>query len=681
MSKRVFIVRPFGTQEGIDFDAVEARLIQPAIRGVASERLEGGTTMPIVEQGNIREDMFRELVAADLVIADLSIHNANVFYELGIRHGLRPNATFLLRANASKFPFDLQTDRYLLYNEKSPEDALTALTAALEATVSSARVDSPVYQLLPNLRPPDRAALRPVPREFREAVDCAWQAALRGDLRLLAHEARDFPWNVEGLRTVGRAQFDLSAIKGAVETFEWLRELRPDDVEANQRLATLYQRWAKQEQNPAEYLAKSNVAIQRVIESPLPSSHDMAEAYALKARNVKTRWLARLRGKTGADAQLEALRAPELEESLESYASGFLNELNHFYPGVNALSLLRIRIDLARAQPDVWASFFENDTDAAQKLKEADDRLQQLAAAVKLSIEASRLELARQQTPDAEKRRWTEISAADLAFCTGTRPPMVAQRYRQALAGAPAFAVDAVRDQIEIFQQLGVRPEFVTAALAAVADGGSTATGASAQPAKLGRLLLFTGHMIDAPDRTEPRFPPTPQAELEARRMIKEAVMAERALETESLAGIAGAACGGDILFHEVCAELGIPTTVFLAVPKEEFIRHSVQHGGPQWVERFNRLLEQRPSRVLADSTTLPAWLRAKKDYTIWQRNNLWMLFNSLSLHPQQMTLISLWDQGAADGPGGTRDLVNQVRARGFKIERLPAERLKTLVA
>src|SRR5215813_7836663 len=129
MSKRVFIVRPFGTREGIDFDAVEAKLIQPAIRGVRSVELEGGTTLPIIEQGNIREDMFRELVAADLVIADLSIHNANVFYELGIRHGLRPNATFLLRADASKFPFDLQTDRYLLYNEKQPEQCLDALTA------------------------------------------------------------------------------------------------------------------------------------------------------------------------------------------------------------------------------------------------------------------------------------------------------------------------------------------------------------------------------------------------------------------------------------------------------------------------------------------------------------------------------------------------------------------------
>src|SRR5262245_9325928 len=134
MSKRVFIVRPFGTREGIDFDAVEAKLIQPAIGAVTSDRLEGGTTMPIVEQGNIREDMFRELVAADLVIADLSIHNANVFYELGIRHGLRPHATFLLRAGVSQFPFDLQTDRYLKYDAAQPEASLPQLIGAPDAT-------------------------------------------------------------------------------------------------------------------------------------------------------------------------------------------------------------------------------------------------------------------------------------------------------------------------------------------------------------------------------------------------------------------------------------------------------------------------------------------------------------------------------------------------------------------
>src|SRR5215212_9885211 len=117
MMPRVFIVRPFGTKEGIDFDAVERALIHPAMDAA---HVMGSTTLEIAQAGNIREDMFRLLVTADLVIADLSIHNANVFYELGVRHGLRPRGTLLIRADVHAYPFDLQTDRFLLYERQSP---------------------------------------------------------------------------------------------------------------------------------------------------------------------------------------------------------------------------------------------------------------------------------------------------------------------------------------------------------------------------------------------------------------------------------------------------------------------------------------------------------------------------------------------------------------------------------
>src|SRR5215470_7586631 len=114
---RAFIIRPFGIKNDIDFDKVEEVLIGPALKRVGAE---GGTTIDIVEAGNIRVDMFRRLLTADLVVADMSIHNANVFYELGIRHALRDRSTLMLRCDADKFPFDLQTDRYLLYKKEDP---------------------------------------------------------------------------------------------------------------------------------------------------------------------------------------------------------------------------------------------------------------------------------------------------------------------------------------------------------------------------------------------------------------------------------------------------------------------------------------------------------------------------------------------------------------------------------
>ena len=44
--------------------------------------------------GDIRTDMYFELVTADVVLADISILNPNVFYELGVRHGVAPRGVF-----------------------------------------------------------------------------------------------------------------------------------------------------------------------------------------------------------------------------------------------------------------------------------------------------------------------------------------------------------------------------------------------------------------------------------------------------------------------------------------------------------------------------------------------------------------------------------------------------------
>jgi len=679
MSKRVFIVRPFGTKQGVNFDRVEETLIRPALDRIEAVGPEGGTTKEILEQGNIREDMFRELVTADLVIADVSIHNANVFYELGIRHGLRPNATFLLRANMDAYPFDLQTDRYLEYDRDTPAKAVDDLARALKATLESGRVDSPVYEVLPSLPAPDPSVLRVVPRDFREEVERAHQSGLRPDLRLLAEECRTFSWGTEGLRTVGRAQFNLAALRGTKETFEWLLQQRPDDVEANQRLATIYERLATEDARP-DYLALSSQAIQRVIDSPVPGSWDHAEACALKARNIKSRWRQAFGAKSGQDARVAALQAPELNDAIETYALGFSQDLNHFYSGLNALALLRIRIDLAAELADVWTSGFDTDDDARRALDECNARFAQLAAAVPLSVEANRRALERR--PNADKQLWIGISCADLAFLTGTRPKAAAQRYREALAGAPRFVGGSVRQQLGLFDQLGVRSAFVKEVLPIVDALGARQEVRAPDAARLGRVLLFTGHMVDASDRTgPPRFPPTEGAEREARRMIREAVAQERALEPGRIVAISGGACGGDILFHEVCAELEVESRLFLALPPEQFSAESVKRGGPQWVERFFRLCERLPPQVLSDSKELPVWLRGKKDYNIWRRNNLWMLFHALALNAKTLTLIALWDQGKADGPGGTEDLVKQVDSRGYKVVRLPAERLKALAS
>ena len=147
-----FIVRPFGTKQGINFERVEQELLAPALKEL---NFSGKTTQVFTEQGNIRTDMFEQLLIADLVIADVSIHNTNAFYELGIRHAFRDRHTFLIKSEGDEIPFDLKTDRYFHYNAQNPADALKALIKALRKTFDSTQQDSPVFQLLPTLTATD----------------------------------------------------------------------------------------------------------------------------------------------------------------------------------------------------------------------------------------------------------------------------------------------------------------------------------------------------------------------------------------------------------------------------------------------------------------------------------------------------------------------------------------------
>jgi len=176
--------------------------------------------------------------------------------------------------------------------------------------------------------------------------------------------------------------------------------------------------------------------------------------------------------------------------------------------------------------------------------------------------------------------------------------------------------------------------------------------------------VLFTGHMIDTATRAEPRFPA--RAEAPARAAIREAVLRLRGDGGEPTVGIAGGASGGDLLFHEVCAELGVPTRLRLALPADQFVQQSVAPAGKDWVVRFEKLLEQLgPGRVRV-MTEADGLLDGATE-NIWQRANLWMIEEALRLAPQRV-LLALWDGRGGDGPGGTEHLLREAARFGVRV-------------
>jgi hypothetical protein len=186
------------------------------------------------------------------------------------------------------------------------------------------------------------------------------------------------------------------------------------------------------------------------------------------------------------------------------------------------------------------------------------------------------------------------------------------------------------------------------------AEAATSTEPSNVGPWKFAHALLFTGHMIDKADRKEPRFPAW--AEGRARKAIRDAVAAIPWTQPGPTIGLAAAASGGDLLFLEVCAELGIPTRMMLALPMEEFLAESVAPAGPDWVRRFNAMVERHSPESIRIMGKTNGLLEGENG-NIWLRANLWMIEVAVELAPER-SLLALWDGKAGDGPGGTDHLV-----------------------
>jgi hypothetical protein len=640
---------------------VDKKLIGPALKAA---EIEGGTTGSILEAGNIREDMFQLLLVADLVIADISIHNANVFYELGIRHAVRARQTYLIRAKGVKpreqrgpedeVPFDLKTDRYLEYDPANLRASLAVLVQALKGMKGSNRVDSPVFRSLPGLKETERSKLSAVPADFADEVNLAASKGQGGKLGLLAREAGRFLWEQEGRRLVGRCQFRGKFLVSARETWESVTRQEPLDPEANLILGTIHQR--------LEDLAQSDQCLQRVLENPAARKEDRAEALALRGRNQKAMGRALWENKDQAAKRASAIGQGLFMLARDFYAEGFKCNLDHFYPGLNALSLSVLLIELIGQEREAWKETFDSDAKAAQAEEDLKTSRDRLAGAVGISLEAAEAAELKSRSPDV----WLAVSRADHLFLTAKRDAAAATAYERVAAGLQPFERGSVRDQLEMFVELNVLADRARLCLQKL--------GVAAKPAPaLLQVILFTGHMIDKPDRKEPRFPASgePRARAAIEREVRQLM---EALPGPAL-GVAGGANGGDILFHEICASLQIPTRVLLTLPEGPFIARSVAAGGANWIGRFNGLMTSHAAKnevqVLSGSEDLPSWMRAPAGYDVWQRTNIWLLEEALASGAPNLSLIALWDGKSGDGPGGTKDLVEQAEKHGVNTIRL----------
>jgi hypothetical protein len=177
---------------------------------------------------------------------------------------------------------------------------------------------------------------------------------------------------------------------------------------------------------------------------------------------------------------------------------------------------------------------------------------------------------------------------------------------------------------------------------------------ATAAPRK---VFLFSGHMIDAPGRSTPRFPPAKEP------AAAEAIAAkldELGAEAGDVA-ICGGACGGDLLFAEAALARGLRLQVLIPFDEPTFLAQSVDFANAGWRQRYIAATKHPCAMLKVMPHVLGPLPEGADPY---ERENKWLLDTALAWRAAKLHFVCLWDGGGGDGPGGTRHMVEQVRRK-----------------
>ena len=185
------------------------------------------------------------------------------------------------------------------------------------------------------------------------------------------------------------------------------------------------------------------------------------------------------------------------------------------------------------------------------------------------------------------------------------------------------------------------------------------------------RVFLFSGHMIDRPDRPEPRFP--------ADKAPIAAAHIDAALDTLGAGpgdlAFAQAAAGGDILFGEACVARSVRLQILLPLPEAEFIKASIlpSADGEAWRQRYLALRDRLalPIRIMS-----PSYGNDSPTTNPFELCNHWLLESALAQGAERLAFICLWNGDDGDAAGGTAHMVKEVKRRAGQVIWLDTRRL-----
>ena len=338
-----FVLMPFGRKTDAagrttDFDAVYREIIAPAVNEAELDPIRADEEKI---GGAIHKPMFERLMLCNYAVADITGANPNVYYELGIRHAMRPRSTVILFAAGTTLPFDIALLRGIPYqtNEQgvpsSPAGCVAAIAKQLREAKDNPHDDSPLFQLL-DYMPRNEV-------DHTKTIRFATASTIRRSSRI-ASPMRCGRASRRSRRTVDDPAFkNLHDLETGVivDMFLTLR-----DVKAHKEMIDLFQRMPEPLQRARIVREQYAFALNRegkaqeataVLKAVIDEFGSSSETNGLLGRVYKDQWDAAKKAGAGA-LQVRGL----LKLAAETYLAGFQADWRDAYPGVNAVTLMEL---------------------------------------------------------------------------------------------------------------------------------------------------------------------------------------------------------------------------------------------------------------------------------------------------------------------------------------------------
>lgn len=147
--KTCFFITPIGSKDSEDYkklEGVKINVLEPVLE-------EFGYTIVIAHEihnlGSIGEQVFQEIINANLIISNLTGLNANVMYETAVAHSFG-KPTIMICEDTTNLPFDIISERTIFFENTISGSGILKdeIRKKIRALIDDEKTDNPILRVL-----------------------------------------------------------------------------------------------------------------------------------------------------------------------------------------------------------------------------------------------------------------------------------------------------------------------------------------------------------------------------------------------------------------------------------------------------------------------------------------------------------------------------------------------------